>query len=145
MDPFIGDETDPYFIGYWQGEKSESEETHDKALVLLRRLGASLVRLRSDEYWRSANDQFDVVIIDGDHREESALADLRTGWTRVKPAVLLLCDDYANPDHPGVTRAVSRFDHEIRPAERGCVFTFFHEPPRRNLPYPLGIAWWAKS
>ncbi|MDQ0507491.1 class I SAM-dependent methyltransferase [Xanthobacter agilis] len=145
VDPYIGDETDPYFKGYWGGKKSKAEEAYSNSKLIYEKHGATLLREMSKDYFSASSECFDVVIIDGDHRFEPALADLRAGWARVSPGGILICDDFGNPDHPGVTLAANQFNKECKPVEYGVTYTFFQKPPGRLLPYPLGLCWWSRE
>lgn len=147
VDPYIGDESDPYFVGYWKKDKSIAEQTFNSTAKIFQNRGAELVRATSADYFESSREQFDLVIIDGDHRAEPALKDLRAGWKLVKPNGLILLDDFGNPDHPGVTTAGLRFDNELGTdvAECGCAYTFFQKAGKRLFAFPLGIAWWRCS
>jgi len=106
------------------------------------------VRETSADFFRRNSETFDVVIIDGDHRADPAYLDLIAGWKIVKPGGLLLMDDFANPDHPGVHVAVKRFELEIAQPEgvrAGVRYAFFDAVhAKRRLPYPLGVAYWIK-
>lgn len=147
VDPYIGDESDPYFAAYWKKDKKIAEKTFDDTAKIFKDRGAELVRATSLEYFDSTREQFDLVIIDGDHRAEPALKDLRAGWKLVKPNGLILLDDFGNPDHPGVTTAGLAFDKEVAAdaAECGCAFTFFQKAGTRLFAFPLGIAWWRSN
>ena len=55
---------------------------------------------------RFADDSLDVVFIDGDHRYEAVLRDLRIARRIVKPGGAIAVHDYGN--RPGVTQAVDK-------------------------------------
>jgi hypothetical protein len=75
-------------------------------------------RMRSDEFFRAPHPkQFDWIYIDGDHRYEAVLADLRGAWPLVKSGGFLAGDDFLfnkveERDMP-VKRAVEQFAREI--------------------------------
>ena len=58
-----------------------------------------------------SNERFDFIFIDGDHRYEEVLADLRAWWPRLKPGGLLVGDDFS---WPGVSKAVAKFAKEAQ-------------------------------
>lgn len=65
-----------------------------------------------------ADASIDWAFIDGDHRAEPALADLRAWWPKLKPGGVISGDDLVlqnifKPDHPnGVATAVHKFVSE---------------------------------
>jgi hypothetical protein len=148
VDPYLGDERDPYFVGYWKGKKENADAAHDLAKSILEAKHGPLVRETSADYFARSGDTFDVVILDGDHRADPAYLDLVAGWKAVRPGGLVLMDDFANPDHPGVHAAVKRFELELAQPQgiaAGCRFAFFTAPHvSRRLPYPLGVVYWIK-
>lgn len=146
VDPYIGDDTDPYFKAYWKGQKSVAESTYEQAKARIVAAGGALICATSMDYLKNCRDVFPVIIIDGDHREGPAYDDLNAAWPLLPSKGLMIADDFANPDHPGVTAAALRFDKQKRGEceVHGCHYSFFHKPPERLLPYPLGLAWWVK-
>lgn len=44
--------------------------------------------------------EFDLILVDGDHSEEGALADLLTVLPRLRPGGVLVFDDIVHPAHP---------------------------------------------
>jgi hypothetical protein len=111
VDPYLGTADDPYTGGYWK-DTSGSQDVYQGARERFDRYHGKLLRMTSEQFIKeeaSKEAPFDVVFIDGDHRFESCLADLRWFWPMTKPAGLMMMDDYANVDHPGVTKAINRF------------------------------------
>ena len=143
VDPFLGTPDDAYFAGYWNKDQNVAEEQFIRTNVIFQNLGATLLRLTSDSYFDKSEDKFDVIIIDGDHRRFQCEKDLIASLTKLKSGGLLMCDDYANPDHPGVTEAVLAFDraHSGSFSAAGLRFIFFNNEARR-MPFPLGVAYW---
>lgn len=109
VDPYIGDETDPYHHSYWKSDKSVAETQYDASKALFDKFGQTLIREKSDDFFKNNSRQFDVVIVDGDHRLEPAFRDLLNALAALRPGGLLICDDYGNSDTPDVTRAVGKF------------------------------------
>ena len=61
---------------------------------------------------RFPDECFDWIYLDGDHRHESVLEELRQFYRKVKPAGFVAGDDYSRPKdnwtNDGVTRAVDQ-------------------------------------
>ncbi|MGF7169450.1 SAM-dependent methyltransferase [Sphingobium xanthum] len=112
VDPYIGDETDPYHRSYWKSDQAVAFSQYEETKSIYDGFGAELVRQRSEDFFAANERTFDVVIIDGDHRYEPARKDLHAGLQALRPGGLLICDDYGNSDTPEVTRAVCKFVEE---------------------------------
>lgn len=108
VDPYLGNEHDPYRGSYWK-DPSGAEAIYRTAKAIYERLEQPLLRLKSQDYFRRATERFDLVFVDGDHRLEPTLDDLRGAMQVVKPGGILLIDDYGNSDTPAVTRAINQF------------------------------------
>jgi len=111
VDPYLGTMEDPYLKAYWQNE-DESDKIYQNSLKIFKSYGYSLVRAMSTDFFASNTSQYDLVIIDGDHRYEPAYKDCCQGFEIVKRGGLLIVDDYGNSDTPEVTNAVNRFYKE---------------------------------
>lgn len=74
----------------------------------------------------------DLVYIDAGHEYESVRGDLRRFWKLVAPGGILLGDDYANPEHAGVRRAVDEFCAEIGLPLTADALTFAIEKPSQS-------------
>lgn len=109
IDPYIGTEDDPYFASYWKGDGSVAQNQYEESSAIFERLGGRLIRDRSDNFFKSNSQDFDVIIVDGDHRVAPALRDLQNSLAALRSGGLLICDDYGNSDTPEVTRAAVRF------------------------------------
>jgi hypothetical protein len=115
VDPYVGDRTDSYRGAYWRNP-SESSVVYQEARNVFSRHGHTLERDFSHRFYaRTADRQWDVIIVDGDHRYHAALWDCHHWFQRLRPGGLLLVDDYANVDTPEVTRAVNDFI-DLQPA-----------------------------
>lgn len=73
---------------------------------------------------------FDLVLVDGDHSYEGAMADLVNTWLLVKPGGCVVFHDITHPAHPDLMRC---FD----------AFTKLHRMPHTIITddYGLGVAW----
>jgi len=73
---------------------------------------------------------FDLVLVDGDHSYEGAMADLENTWPLVKPGGCIVFHDITHPAHPDL---LACFDH----------FVFKRRVPHEIIqePYGVGIAW----
>ena len=79
--------------------------------VELARPGAiRLLEGDSREVLPRIQEQFDVVLVDGDHSHEVCLADARNTWRVLRPGGVLLFHDYSYA--PGVIQAVDEFAAE---------------------------------
>lgn len=69
----------------------------------------------------------DLLYVDSSHLREDTIAELRAWWPALAPGALVVLDDYAHPDFPGVHEAVDAlgllgqrrgtlFVHELRAA-----------------------------
>jgi hypothetical protein len=54
--------------------------------------------------------QFDLVLVDGGHDEETAYKDLVNAWPKVAPGGILILDDYGHHMYPGVYAAYKRWN-----------------------------------
>ena len=110
VDPFLGDKDDPYTGGYWQNEK-DAEGFFAKAELIFSNLGQHCFRCKSEDFLKHPDrlGSYDLVIVDGNHQYQAALKDMNDWFPFVRSGGLMLIDDYANVDHPGVTRAINEF------------------------------------
>lgn len=101
---------DPY-----TGEASEvgcSDENIESAYETFKEATANLdnhehVRAYSDETLSQFEDTtFSLVFVDGDHTYEGVMADYRNYAPLLADGGIMVFDDYANPQWPGVGRAV---------------------------------------
>jgi hypothetical protein len=53
--------------------------------------------------------RFDLVLVDGDHSDEGALADLENAWPLVADGGKLLFHDICHPAHPGLMQVFTKF------------------------------------
>jgi predicted O-methyltransferase YrrM len=56
----------------------------------------------------------DMVFIDGDHRYETVLRDIRKAWKLLRPNGLLCGHDYEHPGWPGVKKAVDELVGKVQ-------------------------------
>jgi len=146
VDPYIGDESDPYFQSYWKGEKSLADQRHDDARDLFASLGGDLRRQMSEAFFKTNDQTFDVVIVDGDHRLHPALSDLTSGLKVLRPGGLLICDDYANSDTPEVTRAAVKFAAAHSDAFDASGFRpVWFSNAGKPFPIMLSVVYWRKA
>ncbi|MEO1108233.1 MAG: class I SAM-dependent methyltransferase [Pseudomonadota bacterium] len=129
VDPYLGDDTDPYTGAYWSN-KQGAQSIFENTSQLFGKLGYTLDRSTSLDFVKRHEHKpaYDAIFIDGDHRFEACLTDARICWPLLKPDGLMMFDDYANSDHPGVTKAVTQFisekEEEIESLLYfGCFFT----------------------
>ncbi len=109
VDPYAGDETDPYTGAYWK-DKEEADNVWNESNSIFEKHGHSLLRLYSQDYYsESEGSEWDVILVDGDHRYTEALWDFEHWFNRVKPNGIMIVDDYGNSDTPEVTRALNEF------------------------------------
>lgn len=67
----------------------------------------------------------DLLYIDSSHDRAQTVAELRAWRPALAPGALVVLDDYANPDYPGVAEAVA----ELGLAGRPCGTMFVHTVP----------------
>lgn len=86
----------------WESENYGSGRgSHSHISVLLDQLGYTGIRsfLDGDSTvllpW--LNEQFDLILIDGNHTDTYAERDAREGWRLLKPSGVLIMDDIRNP------------------------------------------------
>ena len=97
-----------------QGEEQMAEALEETAFADRRRV---VVRCASPAAAKQVTEPLDFVFVDGDHRYESCLADLRAWWPLVKPGGWMMGHDI---DHTGeiatgwgVRQAVEQFCEEV--------------------------------
>lgn len=145
VDPYMGDERDPYLHLYWSGDQSVAEATYQESQNIFEQYGGTLHRKTSDQFFESNQDMFDVVIVDGDHSFDQTIKDLKNALAALNPGGLLVCDDYGNSDTPAVTKAVNAFinqtpqfwdDWGYRP--------LWFQNKSKHIPVQLSIVYWKK-
>jgi hypothetical protein len=72
---------------------------------IVRESSVNAAKLFDDEF-------FDFVYIDGDHRYEAVLDDLKAWYPKLKRFGVMCGDDYGHPSGVGVIKAVSEFTFE---------------------------------
>lgn len=101
---------------YGEGAQTEMDAIYESVLRRFARDPVLILRMTSIEAAREIPDEtLDLAYIDGDHRYESCLTDLRIYWRKIKPGGLVVADDYGVDDcwwGDGVTRAVHEFSVE---------------------------------
>ncbi|MDR2627713.1 MAG: class I SAM-dependent methyltransferase [Dysgonamonadaceae bacterium] len=107
VDPYSGGPDDPYSGGYWKRDNVEA--VYASAKSCFKSFGATLLRMSSDDFFKSNTKLFDLIYVDGDHRYEPALKDMKNARLCLTQGGVMLIDDYANSDTPHVTRAVNDF------------------------------------
>lgn len=76
------------------------------------------INASSEQYWKTHDEKFDLVYIDGDHSYEYALNDISEGWQRISKGGVLVIDDVLhkyNGKTYGVSLAAWRLMQEHRP------------------------------
>lgn len=74
----------------------------------------------------ATGDPVDLLYIDSSHAREDTIEELRTWQPVLRPGSLVVLDDYANTDYPGVREAVAEFG--LQGNQRGSLFV--HEVAR---------------
>jgi predicted O-methyltransferase YrrM len=70
----------------------------------------TIVRSTSSEWFGPAFSRvYDLVFVDGDHREEAVLADVNAAWGALKSGGVLACHDYGEESCPGVKAALDKW------------------------------------
>jgi hypothetical protein len=146
VDPYIGDDTDPYFNSYWKSQKSEADMQYEKSLKIYNNLGGTLIRSTSDKFFLDTDHRYDAIIVDGDHRVIPTIRDLRNSLARLRPGGLLVSDDYGNPDAPEVTPGVVRFCESAGEFYDAAGFRpVWFRHPRKPAPIQLTVIYWRKK
>lgn len=146
VDPYLGDATDPYFASYWQGAQSVAEETYNSSRSYFAEAGEILVRSTSDDFFAGTSAMFDVIIVDGDHRVEPAIRDLKNSLGRLVAGGLLMCDDYGNSDTPQVTKAVNSFlDENPNFYSAAGYRPIWFQNKGKHVPIQLSVVYWKKK
>ncbi len=101
---------------YWANRK-ESHQAYEKAKAIFDQYGQELRRETSDAFFKKVDksQKFDVVFVDGNHKYDYALRDMKQFYELVADDGVMLVDDYDNPDTPDVTRAITAFLNEYLP------------------------------
>lgn len=73
---------------------------------------------------------FDLVLVDGDHSYEGAMADLVNTWPLVKPGGAVVFHDITHPAHPDLRRCFDEFVAAVRSPHQVI-----------EADYGLGVAW----
>ncbi len=146
VDPYLGDTTDPYFASYWRGERSVAEEAYTSSKAYFEDAGGTLLRMTSDQFFAQNSTIFDVIIVDGDHRVEPAIRDLKNSLRFLAPGGLLMCDDYGNSDTPQVTKAVNTFLDEHPDFFSAAGFRpIWFQNKGKHIPIQLSVVYWKKK
>jgi hypothetical protein len=103
------------------GKRARSQTEMDEMAAQVQELAASdprviVHRVPSSVFFDTTTELFDWIYIDGDHRYEAVLADLRGAWRVVRPGGTIAGDDYLfnkteERDFP-IKRAVGVFSRE---------------------------------
>ncbi len=146
IDPYLGETSDPYLGSYWS-TTGESNAVYEQSKHIFDESGHQLVRTYSHKYWEETQNQtWDLILVDGDHRYASALWDMHHWFQRLRPGGVMIADDYANSDTPGVTRAVNRF---IELNAEGIAQTGYTVLPFQNkkkyIPISLTFVYWMRG
>lgn len=72
----------------------------------------------SKELVPTLREQFDLVLVDGDHSPAGALADLTNCWPAVEPGGQLVFHDVRHPAHPGLLTLFHVFMDDQRDCNR---------------------------
>lgn len=126
------------------GGDGDREADYRHAAKVLRPWGATvrLFRGTSAQAAAEVGGQLDFVYVDGDHRFEHVLADLRIWWPKVTPGGLLAGHDWIQPGETHrwadeIQRAVTLFAEEAGIAdvqlvveEGGLPWSYYMEKPR---------------
>lgn len=110
VDPYLGDDGDPYTGSYWSS-KNDADSFYQEAKAVFEKYNKTLMRTTSNSFFRSNNEKFDIIFIDGDHSYKQALNDLIHSFECIENDGIILVDDYANPLTPEVTKALTAFIH----------------------------------
>ena len=124
IDPWVS-VNDELRLRSWYGAASRSQVDMDQIhAYVMRRFSTAIAaervvvhRTPSATALAAMPDRsLDWIYIDGDHRYEGVIADLRLGFAKVKPGGLICGDDYmpGNWWEDGVIRALHDFLHETR-------------------------------
>lgn len=110
VDPYLGSKGAEYTGSYWDDEKG-AESIYQKSKALYESHHYSLHRMMSCEFYEkyAATRRYDIIYVDGDHRYRPALWDICSFARMLGEGGVLMVDDYANVDVPGVTQAVNKF------------------------------------
>lgn len=73
-------------------------------------------------------EDFDLILVDGDHTEEGARQDLEDCWRLLVPSGLLVFDDLIHPAHPELLKVFIEFTRKVN---ADVVY--------RNLKAPMGV------
>jgi SAM-dependent methyltransferase len=82
----------------------------------------------SHELLKTVKDQFDLILVDGDHSAEGAREDLKDCWRLLMPDGLLVFDDLVHFSHPELLSVFRTFAHEVQAS-------VVHE----DLDHPMGV------
>ncbi len=128
VDPY-GQLDDDYYrgpFGFWKTNR-EADKIYKQAKAEFDRLGATLIRETSQNFFAHNTQKFDVIFVDGDHRYNGCLYDCEASLKHIKPGGLLVIDDYGNSMHPEVEWAVREFyqKHKKRISRAGSHPLFF--------------------
>jgi len=76
-----------------------------------------VVPVRMFSYQFSLPYQIDMVFIDGDHRYETVVRDIKKAYELLKPGGLICGHDYDHPNWPGVKQAVIEYCNDFKVEE----------------------------
>lgn len=138
VDPYIGSLADSYFHVYWNN-RGDADAIYRNTKALFDAKGFTLVRDTSAGFWQKSTQEFDVIIVDGDHSYDFALWDMHHWFKRLRPNGLLMIDDYDNPQTPDVTKATTRFLHMDHGAIAHIGYQHY-EFTNNDLEVPIGMS-----
>lgn len=56
----------------------------------------AFVNQDSHDYWKSNNEKFDLIYVDGSHKWPQCYEDMMEAWERLSEGGLLICDDFTH-------------------------------------------------
>lgn len=99
-----------------------------------------IVQMRSEDFWESNKEKFDLIYIDGSHLYYDVSLDLTEAWKVLNDGGLLLCDDW---DH----KKNNTVDTNGKFAEYGvslACWEFFRDAHPANLGINGRVLWFSK-
>jgi len=96
--------------GQWGGSSRGSHD-HIEQLLALRLYTGSVQFLDGDSMQTipTLREQFDLVLVDGDHSAEGARADLQNTWPLIRPGGCVAFHDITHPAHPDLLDCFAAF------------------------------------
>jgi len=107
------------------GGTGRGSHQHINRMLQELRYGGKVIYLDDDSHImipRLTINDFNLILVDGDHSKEGCYKDMANSWVHLAPDGLMIVDDLTHPAHPGIREAVGDFCLEYDPGIRSVTW-----------------------